>query len=181
MAERRRTGSVTHLATLSVCVWAVSGPGGCSSSSEANPGSTSAGATASMDAAIGCAADPRGEAFTPNLTHKGDAGQLSFVIAGANFSPPAVDNNTWTLKILDGSGQPVSDAVLTFPARSNPSDPWMPDHSHGALPAKAVNNQDGTYTVAPLYFFMGGIWSTFISAQAGSVTDSTTFTFCVGS
>ena len=97
------------------------------------------------------------------------------------FGPPAVDNNTWTLKILDASGQPVKDAVLTFPKQSHPSDPWMPDHSHGAVPAKAVNNNDGTYTVAPLYFFMGGIWSTYISAQSGSVTDSTTFTFCVGS
>ena len=55
----------------------------------------------------------------------------------------------------------------------------MPDHSHGALPAKATNNMDGTYTIAPLYFFMGGIWALYIQATVGSVTDSTTFMFCV--
>ena len=181
MAELRRTGPVSSFVKLSLLVGASAALGvlsGCSSNSEASGGTDGA---LMSDAAIGCVGDPRGEAFTPNLTHKGDSGTLSFVIAGSNFTPPAVDNNTWTLKVLDATGQPVKDAVLTFPKQSHPSDPWMPDHTHGALPAKAVNNNDGTYTVAPLYFFMGGIWSTYVSAQSGSLTDSTTFTFCVGS
>ena len=191
MAEQTRAREGASFVKLSLCVAAV-GLGalvGCSSGSGAagNSGASSGGTTAdsdptgSTDASIGCVGDPRGEKFTANMTHKGDAGLLSFVIAGSNFSPPAVDDNSWTLKVLDASGQPVNDAVLTFPAQSHPSDPWMPDHTHGALPAKSVNNNDGTYTVAPLYFFMGGIWSTYISATSGSVTDSTTFTFCVGS
>ena len=191
MAELTRACEVASFVKLSLCVAAAALGAlvGCSSGSGAsgNGASSSGGTSAdsdlsgSTDASIGCVDDPRGEAFTPNMTHKGDAGLLSFVIAGSNFSPPAVDDNSWTMKILDASGQPVSDAVLTFPAQSHPSDPWMPNHTHGALPAKSVNNNDGTYTVAPLYFFMGGIWSTYISAQVGSVTDSTTFTFCVGS
>jgi hypothetical protein len=194
MAELMRAHPVVGLVPMFLALGAataLTGLSGCSSgsdsSSKGNEASGDGGTltaddtTGSTDGSIGCVGDPRGEAFTPNLTHKGDSGMLSFVIAGANFSPPAVDNNQWTLKVLDASGQPVKDAVLTFPARSNPSDPWMPDHSHGALPAKAVNNNDGTYTIAPLYFFMGGIWSTYIAATAGSATDSTTFTFCVGS
>jgi YtkA-like len=182
MAEQTRTRLVPGFITLSLLATigaALGGLGGCSSNSEASGSNSSdVGAT---DASIGCTSDPRGEDFTLNLTHKGDSGMLSFVIVGANDIPPAVDNNTWTLKILDANGQAVSDAVLSFPATVHPSDPWMPDHSHGALPAKAVNNKDGTYTVAPLYFFMGGIWSTYIQANVGSVTDSTTFTFCVNS
>jgi hypothetical protein len=161
---------------------------GCSSGSESGDGGSSAGqssssggATAAADAAVGCADDPRGEKFMLNMSHKGDSGMLSFVIAGANYNPPAVENNSWTIKVLDSNGQPVNDAMLTFPANGHPSDPWMPDHSHGALPAKAKNNMDGTYTITPLYFFMGGIWATYIKAQVGSVTDSTTFMFCVGS
>jgi hypothetical protein len=97
------------------------------------------------------------------------------------YNPLAVDNNMWTLKILDASGQPVKDATLSFPKNGHPGDPWMPDHTHGTTPAKAKNNMDGTYTITPLYFFMGGVWSLFISATSGSVTDTTTFTFCVGS
>ena len=34
--------------------------------------------------------------------------------------------------------------------------------------------------IGDLNFFMGGVWSTYISATTGSMTDSTTFTFCVG-
>ncbi len=152
MAEQRRTSPGTWFIKLSLCAGigvTLGGLGGCSSNSD------SAGADGGTN--IGCAADPRAEDFTTNLTHKGTNGLLSFVIAGSNFTPPAVDNNTWTVKILDASGQPVKDAVLTFPALSHPSDPYMPDHSHGALPAKATNNNDGTYTIKPLYFFMGGI------------------------
>ncbi len=153
---------------------AVLGVLACSSSSD-----PTAPPPSSQTGTIGCANDPRGEEFTADLTHKGDSGTLSFVIAASNFSPPAIGDNTWTLKVLDGSGQPVKDANLTFPSGGHPSDPWMPDHPHGAHLAGAVNNHDGTYAVWPLYFSMGGIWSTYISAQSGSVTDSTTFTFCV--
>ncbi len=189
MAELMRARPGIRFVTMFVALGAataLTGLSGCSSSSEgnstteANVATGDGGVVGSSDASIGCATDPRGEAFTPNLTHKGDSGMLSFVIAGSNFSPPAIDDNSWTLKVLDASGQPMKDAVLSFPLYPGaPSNPWMPDHSHGAVHAMAVNNTDGTYTVAPLYFFMGGIWKTYIVATTGSVKDSTTFTFCV--
>lgn len=180
MAEQRRTRPVAWFIKLSLCAGigaALGGLGGCSS----NSASSGNGDSSSSDASIGCATDPRVEDFTANLTHKGTNGMLSFVIAASNYSPPAVANNTWTVKVLDATGQPVKDAVLSFPADSHPSDPFMPDH-HGDLPAKSVNNGDGTYSIAPLYFFMGGVWSTYIQATTPSVPeDDTTFTFCVGS
>jgi hypothetical protein len=197
MAELSRTRPVVRIVTGSFCLavaTALAGSGCSSGSASGGPGNgTSSGGidTGSTDASVGCVGDPRGEKFALNMTHKGDSGMLSFVIAGSNFTPPAVEDNSWTIKVLDASGQPVKDAVVTFPADvtlpmsktpgAHPSDPWMPDHSHGALPAKATNNMDGTYTIAPLYFFMGGIWATYIQAQVGSVTDGTTFMFCVGS
>ena len=202
MAQLSRTRPVVRFATASFCLavgTALAGSGCSSASTSGGPGGNNmansvdadAGFDPGSDASIGCVGDPRGETFKLNMTHKGDSGMLSFVIAGANFTPPAVDDNSWTIKVLDASGQPVKNAMLTFPTDvtlpmsttpgSHPSDPWMPDHSHGAHPAQYMNNMDGTYTVAPLYFFMGGIWSTYIQAQVGTMTDSTTFTFCVGS
>jgi hypothetical protein len=178
MAEQTWPRSVTGLIAMSLCLG--SGTLGCSSNSETSAGQDP-GDAGLDDVTISCANDPRVQPFMLNMTHKGDSGMLSFVISGATFNPPAIDNNTWTLKILDSSGQPVKDAMLTFPKGPHPSDPWMPDHTHGALPAKAVNNMDGTYTVMPLYFFMGGVWSTAMSATTGSLTDTTTFTFCIGS
>ncbi len=130
--------------------------------------------------AVGCATDPRVQTLTEGMTHKGDSGKFSFTITKADYMPPAAETNIWTVEILDANGKAVKDATLTFPANGHPSDPWMPDHPHGDIPAKAVNNNDGTYTVSPLYFFMGGVWSTYILAQSGSITDGTTFTVCVG-
>jgi hypothetical protein len=181
MAEQTRMRPAKSFVALSLAIGVGAGLGGLAGCSSGSAGSGTDDTGPASDAEIGCTGDSGTEEFTSNLTHRGDSGSLSFVIAGANFTPPAVDNNTWTLKILDASGQPVKDAVLTLPPGSGHSDPWMPLHTHGALAAKAVNNNDGTYTVAPLYFFMGGVWSTYIQAQTGSVTDSTTFTFCVGS
>ncbi len=175
MAEQTRT-TVTGLIALSLCL-AAGAVVGCSSNSEASSASDSDGGD---DADIACTNDPRVETFALNMTHKGTAG-LSFVITGTDFNPPAKANNSWTVKILDANGQPVKDAMLSFPKTVHPSDPWMPDHSHGALPAKSTNNMDGTYTITPLDFFMGGVWSTEIDATSGSVTDSTVFTFCIPS
>jgi hypothetical protein len=187
MAELSGTRPVVRFVTGSFCLacaTALAGSG-CSSGSASggsgmgNSVDPDGGIDPGSDSSIGCAGDPRGEKFALNMTHKGDSGMLSFVIAGSNFTPPAVDDNSWTIKVLDASGQPVKNATLTFPNNGHPSDPWMPDHSHGAHPAAAVNNHDGTYAVDPLYFSMAGIWSTYIEATSGSVTDSTTFTFCV--
>jgi hypothetical protein len=148
--------------------------------------SSSNGAAPAEDGgSIGCTTDPRVETMMVNLTHKGDNAKinkphLSFIITKADFIPPAAENNTWTLKILDASGQPVNDATITFPLLGHPSDPWMPDHGHPDAHAMATKNADGTFNISPLYFFMAGVWSTYIQAQVGSVTDSTTFTVCVG-
>lgn len=156
------------------------GVAACSSGSGSSEGPSGMGSQA-----VGCSTDPRVETMAPNMTRQGDNLKkgmpgLTFVIAKADYMPPVTANNTWTLKVLDMSGQPVNDAVLTFPTAGHPSDPWMPDHGHPDTHAAATNNHDGTYTVTPLYFFMAGVWSTLIEAQVGSTTDTTTFTVCVG-
>jgi hypothetical protein len=193
MFELSRRRPVSRAVTVSLAVavaTALGGTSGCSSGSKSSGNETTdnaglgvaedGGTEPSDGDTIGCAGDPRGETFALNMTHKGDSGMLSFVIAKANFIPPAIAVNSWTIKVLDASGQPVRNATLAFPKNDHPADPWMPDHSHGAVPARATNNNDGTYTVTPLYFFMGGIWATYIQATVGSVTDGTTFMFCVG-
>ncbi len=130
--------------------------------------------------AVGCATDPRVQTLTEGMTHKGDSGKFSFTITKADYMPPAAELNTWTVQVLDTNGAAVKDATLTFPANGHPSDPWMPDHPHGDNAPMYTNNHDGTYTINQLYFFMGGVWSTYIHAESGTTTDSTTFTVCVG-
>jgi hypothetical protein len=113
--------------------------------------------------------------YRANLTQAGVLGALRFVLVAGSPAPPAIDSNTWTLSVLDSSGHSVDNA--TFSSIKT----WMPDHGHGSteVPA-ATSNGDGTYTVEPLYFFMNGLWQITFTAQAGSVSDSATFSFCIG-
>jgi hypothetical protein len=114
-------------------------------------------------------------AYSANLTKVGASGAFSFVLMDITPPPPALGTTTWTLKILDASGAPVTDATVPTPTT------WMPQHMHSstALPTVA-NNGDGTYTLGNLYLFMPGVWQVTVQATSGGTTDSAVFTFCLG-
>lgn len=144
------------------------------SSRDCSSSSSPAATTQDAGDVVGCQNDSRADVYAANLTKMGKSGVFQFTLVSADPAPPALNTNTWTLKLVDASGAPVTNA--TFPKIS----PYMPDHGHGstATPA-ATSNGDGTYSITPLYFFMGGLWQITIDAQSGSQTDSAVFSFCV--
>ena len=96
---------------------------------------------------------------------------LTFALLQSNPGPPAKGNDTWTIKVTDASSQPQPNLSISVL-------PFMPDHGHGtSVNASITNNHDGTYTVAPLYFFMPGVWR--ITFTTASPADSAVFFFCV--
>jgi hypothetical protein len=121
-------------------------------------------------------------AYSPDMSQLGESKVFNFVLVDANPSPPDLANMTWTLKILDASGQPVKDATFTSPGAGVPAiKTWMPQHGH---PSTAVpvptNNGDGTYTISNVYLYMAGVWQVTFNVTAGSMSDSGMFTFCMG-
>jgi hypothetical protein len=144
----------------------------CSSAEKVAPSNSAS----SIDAGdVSCANDPRAEAYQAKMSARGAAGLLTFVLVSGQPAPPAINDNTWTIQVLDGNGQPVPNATFS------PIKTWMPDHGHGSPETPtATANGDGTYAVQPLYFFMNGLWQITFTAQAGSATDSATFSFCIG-
>jgi hypothetical protein len=114
-------------------------------------------------------------AYASNLTKVGASGAFTFVLMDVTPAPPALGTMTWTMKILDASGAPVTDATVPTPTT------WMPQHLHSstALPS-VVNNGDGTYTLGNLYLYMPGVWQVTVQATSGATTDSAVFTFCLG-
>lgn len=96
------------------------------------------------------------------------------MLVNAEPAPPRKGQNTWTLRLLDGSGEPVTGAELE-------ATPFMPDHGHGAPLKPAVTEQaDGTYRIERMIFQMPGIWETTITTTRGELTDEAVFTFCIG-
>jgi len=127
-----------------------------------------------MGETISCQNDSRVMTYTPNMSVMSANGTLKFVLVRSDPPPPAKGNDTWTIRINDASGAPVSHLTLS-------AVPFMPDHGHGtSVTAQVTSNGDGTYTVTPLYLFMPGVWRITLTtvADAGP-SDSAIFYFCV--
>jgi hypothetical protein len=148
----------------------------CSSpSSTSGDAPDGAGPSVSADAA-GCK-DYTGplETYSAGMTRPGDSGALKFQLVSATPPPPATQNMTWTLKITDSTGQPVTGATFSPAIKT-----WMPQHTHGstAVPM-AVEKGDGVYEIDNLYLYMIGVWQVTFYVKSGTTTDKTTFAFCL--
>jgi len=123
---------------------------------------------------INCQDDPRVRTYSPNLSVTSTTGSMKFFLVRSDPAPPAQGTDTWTIRVVDLSGNALPNLSLSV-------DPFMPDHGHGtSVRAQASANGDGTYTVTPLYLFMPGVWRiTFISAPDAGASDSAVFFFCI--
>jgi hypothetical protein len=174
MAKNRQV-----LGVGAVLLTVLGGTAACSSSSSGEPSTGSGSAMVDATNASVCptwtsTTDPL-EAYSANLTKTGKSGIFTFVLMDVAPAPPALGTLTWTMKILDANGQPVPDATMPVPTT------WMPQHMHSSTATPiAASNGDGTYTISNLYLYMPGVWQVTVEATAGGTTDSTVFTFCLG-
>jgi hypothetical protein len=121
---------------------------------------------------VTCQNDPRVSAYAANLTKASTSGAYQIVLVDADPAPPALYTNTWTIKVENGSGAPMTDAELNVV-------PFMPDHGHGtSVKANVTAQPDGTMSVTPLYLFMGGVWRVEFNPQSGT-PDPVDFFFCI--
>jgi hypothetical protein len=128
------------------------------------------------DGYVGCAADPRVATYEPGVFAESQDQTLRVVLDDSEPGPPIVGMNTWTVRVEDAGGAPVTGASMTVA-------PFMPDHGHGSpLVPTATANSDGSYTISPLYFFMPGVWRVGItvSTSDASLPSTADFFFCVG-
>jgi hypothetical protein len=129
-------------------------------------------ADANGDGEIGCANDPRAQTYSAGMQQMGVGGLLKFVLVSSTPAPPIKGNNTWVVKLLDGSGNAVTGGTLKVT-------PYMPDHGHGTQVVPQITPQADSYSIDPLYLFMSGLWQVTIQATTTAGNDSGIFNFCI--
>jgi hypothetical protein len=123
----------------------------------------------------GGGSDRPGDTFVAGLTKPGADGALMFMLMDARPAPPDLGDNTWMLMIADPEGAALAGCSIDV-------EPFMPQHGHGTNVAASAAEQDepaGHYEIAPLDFFMPGLWEVTFEATCGDATDAATFGFWV--
>ena len=114
------------------------------------------------------------DAWSNGLARTSSSGKLKVTLESGDPTPPARGNNSWTVTLTDGDGNAIPNAQPV-------AVPYMPLHGHGSSVTPDMTSTGGPdYTVAPLYFFMPGIWQVTLSAtpDAGPA-DRVQFEFCI--
>lgn len=133
-----------------------------------------------------CAHETRADSYSAGMLKTGKNGNLTAELLSSDPGPPIRGSNAWRLMVKDSAGNPVDGATIAVT-------PYMPDHSHGtsvrAVVCPGVDDAcktaaplpSGTYSIAPLYLFMAGLWQTTLDIRSAddTVTDSVVFSFCV--
>jgi hypothetical protein len=127
-----------------------------------------------------CADDFPMEPYEAGMSKRAENG-LEIRLASANPTPPRVGDNAWQIEILDEEGEGV-DGVALSERR------FMPAHGHAGTRVVKVTEQDeeGSYLLDELNFFMPGVWEVRLIAplpplteSAGDDEDSVVFAFCI--
>jgi hypothetical protein len=146
---------------------------GCTSSHGAadasDAGDTEAGPS------VSCAKDSRIDTYVANLTKASADGSLKVTLVSSDPAPPARGTNTWTMKLANGTGAPISGAALSIAS-------LMPDHGHGSSVDAVVTDQgNGVYSVAPVDLFMPGVWRVTFSIPGpdGGVSPTVAYFFSI--
>jgi len=128
----------------------------------------------SQEQVVSCESDARADAYADHLSKTSASGRLTITLNSGTPAPPSRGDNSWTIRVTDAAGMPLSDRHFTV-------SPFMPDHGHGtAIKPIIVSRADGIYEVTRINFFMGGLWRvTIADVEATDPADAVEFVFCV--
>ncbi|HEX3774852.1 MAG TPA: hypothetical protein VHV51_10340 [Polyangiaceae bacterium] len=167
---------------------------GCSSSSSPNSDAAavsnagSAGATLTEPTGTAdCTSEPGIDSYMPGLSKLGASGLYGFEIVSTTPSPPALNDNTFVMRITDANGAALAGEL------SAALD--MPEHGHSSpkTPVITFDASSGDFTLDPMDLFMVGLWRfTFTFAPSAdaatgaagasdgaSATDTAVFELCL--
>lgn len=167
---------VRSLLLLGASLFSLGVASGCGNSHDGSAVQT--GETSLPSGEVSCQDDSRVDGYVAGLEKPGSLGMLSFRLVESDPAPPAKGSNTFSLQVLDArGGWATADLGV---------DLIMPDHGHGTsvVPKIAFDPATHSFTIAPLYLFMAGVWRIDFTAYEDAADPSTkldqvSFFFCV--
>jgi hypothetical protein len=137
-------------------------------------GGGDAGGSTTMATSL-CDKDPRAMTYAVGLSPALTSGTMKVTFVEAMPAPPALNENTWMVKVTDENGNPVTGATIALK-------PFMPDMGHGASVTPQITPMatEGVYQITLIDLFMPGIWTnTFTIKTASEPVTTAVFTFCI--
>ena len=141
---------------------------------------------------VGCTEQAGLDNYAAGLKKPGDAGLYNFELVSSSPSPPALDDNTFVVRVTGADGKPVNGELgVTLD---------MPEHGHPSPKQPSIRFVPDTqvFTLDPMDLFMVGLWRITFSfapldsrdgaagaaGAAGAPTssepaDSAVFKFCI--
>ena len=115
------------------------------------------------------------EEIVTGLTKEGDNGVVQVKYVSSVPAPPAEDDNSWRVQLLDASGNPLTAATVTK------VQPFMPDHGHGTTVIPTIGDMDGEsmVTVDAIDFSNPGVWTLTFTVETAGQVDTATFSACI--
>ena len=121
-------------------------------------------------ASVDCTSTNEVSAFEIGAIFSSDDGRYSARVDAAMPETLGVGDNTWTMILRDGAGEPVLGATFDL-------EPTMPEHGHGTTPALFLgvesNDVAGAYEFGPFELSMAGLWRLSFSVREGEGSSAT--------
>jgi hypothetical protein len=129
-------------------------------------------------AEVDCNVETRDEDFFAGIEKTAPSG-LRFAIMQSVPAPPSRFENTWTIRVLDAAGAPVTGLVLDIVQ-------FMPDHGHGVSIDEVITESTtvpGEYVADPVFLSMPAYWEITVGAtnRTPAADNQVMFRFCLPS
>lgn len=126
-----------------------------------------------------CSTDKEAVPFVAGMSRTSPGG-IQVAIEAAKPAPPLQGYNTWTLRVTDSNGSPISDATVSIQCAMTHG-----GLSHGCALTPDIQNQgNGEYSSSNVVFNMAGHWDVTITVVLagnadGGAGESVTFPLCM--
>ena len=106
-----------------------------------------------------------------------DSSLVTAKLIDADYSPPRIYRNDWTILFSDADGEPLDDIAITK------AEPYMPVHGHdGGFPPKIMKlKEPGVVFFQDINLKMGGPWEVrfWVDSEQAGGADYIVFDVCV--